>query len=45
MEIRANDGAPSGAAYEADWQGGDLQGATQMVESVTLRILVSMRFG
>jgi len=29
----SNDGAPSGAAYEADWQGGDLQGVTQMVES------------
>ena len=29
----SNDGASSGATYEAGWQGGDLQGVTQKIES------------
>ena len=29
----SNDGAATGAATEADWQGGDLEGVTQMIES------------
>ena len=29
----SNDGLTSGSSFEADWQGGDLQGVTQMIES------------
>ena len=29
----SNDGVSSGSSFEADWQGGDLQGVTQMIES------------
>ena len=29
----SNDGASSGSSFEADWQGGDLQGVTRMIES------------
>ncbi|MDP6869632.1 MAG: alpha-amylase family glycosyl hydrolase [Candidatus Poseidoniaceae archaeon] len=29
----SNDGSPTGAEAEADWQGGDLEGVTQMIES------------
>jgi len=29
----SNDGLTSGSSFETDWQGGDLQGVTQMIES------------